>query len=101
MRSTYPMPRLLGACCAPHISRVFSYSTALSGSLLQPVSNFRAARLLERMGAETRIFDPSGLPLPDDASETHPKVQELRDLVAWSEGQVRCSPERHAPCAGS
>lgn len=54
-----------------------------------------AARLLQHFGAETRIFDPSGLPLPDDAPVEHPKVQELRDLVLWSEGQVWCSPERH------
>ncbi|EHK69138.1 arsenical resistance protein arsH [Pseudomonas psychrotolerans L19] len=54
-----------------------------------------AARLLQLMGAETVIFDPSGLPLPDDAPVDHPKVQELRDLVLWSEGQVWCSPERH------
>lgn len=54
-----------------------------------------AARLLQRFGAEARIFDPSGLPLPDDAPEEHPKVQELRELVLWSEGQVWCSPERH------
>ena len=54
-----------------------------------------AARLLEHFGAETRIFNPSGLPLPDDAPVEHPKVQELRDLVLWSEGQVWCSPERH------
>ncbi|WP_434589764.1 arsenical resistance protein ArsH [Pseudomonas sp. R4-83] len=54
-----------------------------------------AARLLEHFGAETRIFDPSGLPLPDDVPVDHPKVQELRELVLWSEGQVWCSPERH------
>ncbi|MBA1202563.1 arsenical resistance protein ArsH [Pseudomonas capeferrum] len=54
-----------------------------------------AARLLEHFGAETRIFNPSGLPLPDDAPVEHPKVQELRELVQWSEGQVWCSPERH------
>ncbi len=54
-----------------------------------------AARLLERFGAETRIFNPSGLPLPDDAPDSHPKVQELRDLMQWSEEQVWCSPERH------
>ncbi|MGO2288679.1 arsenical resistance protein ArsH [Pseudomonas lundensis] len=54
-----------------------------------------AARLLEYFGAEARLFDPLGLPLPDDASMDHPKVQELRDLVLWSEGQVWCSPERH------
>ena len=56
---------------------------------------FEAARLLERLGAETRIFDPAGLPLPDDAPSDHPKVKELLDLVQWSEGQVWCSPERH------
>ncbi|WP_313240267.1 arsenical resistance protein ArsH [Stutzerimonas kunmingensis] len=54
-----------------------------------------AARLLERFGAETCIFNPSGLPLPDDAPDSHPKVQELRELMQWSEGQVWCSPERH------
>ena len=54
-----------------------------------------AARLLTRMGAETRIFDPAGLPQPDGCPPDHPKVQELRALSAWSEGQVWCSPERH------
>lgn len=53
------------------------------------------ARLLETFGCETRIFNPSGLPLPDDCEASHPKVQELRDMVTWSEGQVWCSPERH------
>lgn len=54
-----------------------------------------SARLLQQMGCETRIFDPAGLPLPDDGDESHPKVQELHELMAWSEGQVWCSPERH------
>ncbi|MDH0291902.1 arsenical resistance protein ArsH [Pseudomonas sp. GD04087] len=54
-----------------------------------------AARLLEHFGAETRVFHPSGLPLPDDVPVEHPKVLELRELVQWSEGQVWCSPERH------
>ncbi|MDB5444994.1 MAG: arsenical resistance protein ArsH [Phenylobacterium sp.] len=54
-----------------------------------------AARILERLGAETRIFDPRELPLPDAAPPGHPKVQELRALSQWSEGQVWCSPERH------
>ena len=54
-----------------------------------------AARLLEHFGAQTRIFNPSGLPLPDDAPGDHPKVQELLELMQWSEGQVWCSPERH------
>ena len=59
-----------------------------------------AARLLEFFGAEVRIFDPRGLPLPDDAPLEHPKVQELRELVLWSEGQVWCSPERHGAMTG-
>ena len=54
-----------------------------------------AARLLEHFGAETRIFNPCGLPLPDDAPVEHPKVQELLALMQWSQGQVWCSPERH------
>ncbi|MBA4798369.1 MAG: arsenical resistance protein ArsH [Rhizobiales bacterium] len=59
-----------------------------------------AKRLLEHFGAEVRVFDPSGLPLPDDAPVSHPKVQELRDLSAWSEGQVWVSPERHGTLTG-
>ncbi|MBC7582420.1 MAG: arsenical resistance protein ArsH, partial [Tardiphaga sp.] len=58
------------------------------------------ARLLQAFGAETRIFDPSGLPLADDAPATHPKVEQLRELSAWSEGHVWCSPERHGAMTG-
>lgn len=59
-----------------------------------------ASRLLQHLGAETRVFNPSGLPLPDDTDEDHPKVQELRELMQWSEGQVWCSPERHGAMTG-
>ena len=59
-----------------------------------------AARLLQTMGCETRFFNPSGLPLPDDAPDTHPKVVELRELCAWSEGMVWSSPERHGAMTG-
>ncbi len=59
-----------------------------------------AARLLEVMGAETKIFHADGLPLPDSEDASHPKVQELRDLVSWSEGMVWCSPERHGAMTG-
>jgi len=59
-----------------------------------------AERLLRRFGAETRVFDPHGLPLPDGAPADHPKVVELRDLSMWSEGQVWCSPERHGTITG-
>jgi arsenic resistance protein ArsH len=59
-----------------------------------------AARILTLMGGEVKIFNPSGLPLPDDAPETHPKVAELRSLCEWAEGMVWCSPERHGAMTG-
>jgi arsenical resistance protein ArsH len=76
----------------------------LYGSLRQrSFSRFaaeEAARLLEAFGAECRIFNPSGLPLPDDVPADHPKVVELRELSAWSEGQVWSTPERHGSITG-
>lgn len=59
-----------------------------------------AERLLNHFGAETRVYDPHGLPLPDGAPVDHPKVQELRELSEWSEGQVWTSPERHGAMSG-
>lgn len=54
-----------------------------------------AGRILEHFGAEVKIFHPKGLPLPEDGDASHPKVQELHELLAWAEGMVWCSPERH------
>jgi len=71
--------------------RAVSYSRLLA---------HEAARLLEHFGCEVKIFDPAGLPLPDAEPANHPKVQELRDLSAWSEGQVWVSPERHGAMTG-
>lgn len=76
----------------PRILLLYGSTRECSFSRLLTVE---AARLLEHMGAETAIFDPRGLPLPDSVPIDHPKVQQLRDLMMWSEGQVWCSPERH------
>ena len=58
-----------------------------------------ATQILQRYGAETRIFNPSGLPLPDDnADATHEKVAELRDIISWSEGMVWCSTKITTRC---
>lgn len=60
-----------------------------------------AARILRYFGAETRVFDPSTLPLPDQvAGDDHPAVHELREHALWSEGMVWCSPERHGQITG-
>lgn len=37
---------------------------------------------------------------PTMPMRAHPKVQELRDLVTWSEGMVWCSPECHGAMTG-
>ncbi len=59
-----------------------------------------AERILRQFGAETRLFDPHELPILDSVPASHPKVQELRALSLWSEGQVWVSPERHGAVTG-
>jgi arsenic resistance protein ArsH len=83
-----------------HRPRILLLYGSLRERSFSRFATIEAARLLETFGAETRIFNPSGLPLPDDAAAEHPKVQELRALSAWSEGQVWCSPERHGSMTG-
>ncbi|MGB7754997.1 MAG: arsenical resistance protein ArsH [Salinisphaera sp.] len=59
-----------------------------------------AARLLRWFGCEVQLFDPAGLPLPDEAQAEHPRVRALRELATWSEGMVWVSPERHGAMTG-
>lgn len=61
-----------------------------------------SGRILEKMGAQVRFFNPKGLPLFDhNESAEHPKVKELRALVNWSEGMVWSSPEIHGNMSGA
>jgi arsenic resistance protein ArsH len=59
-----------------------------------------AARIIEDFGAEVRIFGPLELPMYGSVPDTHFKVQELRELSQWSEGQVWSSPEMHGQITG-
>lgn len=83
-----------------HAPRILLLFGSLRERSFSRLMTEEAARVLNQLGAETKTFNPSGLPLPDDTDATHPKVQELRDLVTWSEGMVWCSPERHGAMTG-
>ncbi|WP_154222683.1 arsenical resistance protein ArsH [Marinicella rhabdoformis] len=78
-----------------HAPRILLLHGSLRERSFSRMANEEAARILKHLGAETKVFDPLGLPQPDSCDETHPKVQDLRELVTWSEGMVWCSPERH------
>ncbi len=91
----------LAAPGAPtHPPRILMLYGSLRTRSYSRFASEEAARLLRSFGAETRTFDPSGLPLPDAEDPDHPKVKELRELATWSEGMVWCSPERHGAMAG-
>lgn len=83
-----------------HQPRILMLYGSLRERSYSKLLTLEAARLLEAMGAEVRVFDPLGLPQPDAAPDTHLKVKELRDLAAWSEGMVWSSPERHGAMTG-
>ncbi len=86
--------------CATHKPKILLLYGSLRERSFSRFLTLEAARLLEYLGAETRIFDPAGLPLPDSVPATHPKVAELHELSAWSEGHVWTSPERHGSMTG-
>jgi arsenic resistance protein ArsH len=83
-----------------HQPRILLLYGSLRKRSFSRLATEEAARLLTSMGAEVRIFNPEGLPLPDGSDDSHTKVQELRELMLWSEGQVWCSPERHGAMTG-
>lgn len=91
---------LVPATVSTHAPRFLMLYGSLRERSYSKLLTLEAGRLLEAMGAEVTIFDPDGLPQPDGAPDSHPKVQELRALAAWSEGMVWCSPERHGAMTG-
>ncbi|NJL82151.1 MAG: arsenical resistance protein ArsH [Chloroflexaceae bacterium] len=87
MTSTHP-PRIL-----------FLYGSLRERSYSRLLAE-EAARIIADFGAEVRFFHPHDLPIYDKIQESHPKVQELRALSQWSEGQVWSSPEMHGNITG-
>ena len=97
---TVDKDKLFPSGLSKHAPRILLLYGSLRERSFSRLMTEEAARILKLLGAETRTFNPSGLPLPDDTDATHPKVSELRDLVTWSEGMVWCSPERHGAMTG-
>ena len=96
-----PTTETLGiTAVATHAPRILLLYGSLRERSYSKLLVLEAERLLQAMGCETRVFDPSGLPLPDSVATDHPKVAELRALSLWSEGHVWCSPERHGAITG-
>ena len=95
-----PDLRALRPAFSTHKPRILILYGSLREVSYSRLLAFEAQRLLKHFGCEVRVFDPKGLPLPDEAPASHPKVQELRELSEWSEGQVWVSPERHGAMTG-
>ena len=95
-----PDPARLSGPASRHSPRILLLHGSVRARSYSRFLADEAERLLIAMGCETRRFDPAGLPLPDAVDPSHPKVQELRALSLWSEGQVWSSPERHGTLSG-
>ena len=94
------LARLQALAPSTHAPRILLLYGSLRERSYSRLVSEEAARVLHALGAETRTFDPRGLPQPDGAPDTHPKVQELRQLAQWAEGMVWTSPERHGAMTG-
>lgn len=90
-----PSSIALSASSHTHQPRILILYGSLRPESFSRKLALEAERLLRRFGAETRVFDPHGLPIQGSCGADHPMVQELRTLSEWSEGQVWISPERH------
>ena len=95
-----PTPDKLAPAAITHAPRILLLYGSLRERSYSRLLVLEAQRLLRHFGADTRVFDPHGLPMVDSVGDDHPKVQELRALSLWSEGQVWCSPERHGAVTG-
>jgi arsenical resistance protein ArsH len=92
--------RLLAPARSTHPPRILILYGSLRERSFSRLAAEEAARILMRLGAEVRFFNPSGLPLVDQPGADLAKVQELWDLAQWSEGMVWSSPERHGAMTG-
>ncbi len=67
-------PIALGVPAGGHPPRILILYGSLRPESFSRKLALEAQRLLERFGAETRLFDPHDLPMLDSVPATHPKV---------------------------
>ena len=91
---------LRGAQDSDHPIRILMLYGSLRKRSFSRLATEEAAQILNKLGAEVKVFDPRGLPLPDSVEPDDPKVQELRNLAIWADGMVWTSPERHGAMTG-
>jgi len=94
------IPALVGPSEPDHAPRILLLYGSVRETSYSRAAAEEGARVLRALGCDTKTFNPSGLPLPDDAPIDHPKVAELRTLALWCEGMVWSSPERHGAMTG-
>ena len=95
------LDQLIPRARSQHPPRILILYGSLRERSYSRLAGEEAARILERLGVEVKIYNPSGLPLVDDGVDAdHPKVAELREIATWSEGMVWSSPERHGAMTG-
>lgn len=95
-----PRPDILGYAPDSPPPRILLLYGSLRPESYSRKLALEAEMILRYLGADTRVFDPHGLPMVDSVARDHPEVQRLRSLSHWSEGQVWVSPERHGTITG-
>ena len=79
----------------PRFPKLISINSGSSSRSYSRLMAFEAARILHLIGCHVKVYDPTTLPIKDEAHSDHPKVKELRELSEWSDAQFWCSPEQH------
>ena len=85
--------RLAGTGTSTHAPRFLLLYGSLRERSYSKLLTLEAARLLQAMGGEVRIFDPAGLPLPDAVPDSHGAMTGLMkaqiDWIPLAAGAVR------------
>ena len=80
-----------------HAPRILLLYGSLRATSYSRLLTLEAERILRHFGADTRVFDPHGLPIVDSVAADHPKVVELRQLSEWSEDRYGAARSVTAP----